>query len=182
MRIFVEMNWHEYFSYSAESGQLTWKSRPREHFKNDTAKKRWDTQFAGTVAGHKMLRTGVGSKKAVMVSVIGKNLCAHRIIWEMVYGEIPHGMEIDHINLDPWDNSLKNLRLATHMQNMANQRMRCNKTGFKGVRMQENGRYQSSIRIMGVQRALGTYDTALEAHEVYAKEAARIGGEFVRTQ
>lgn len=49
------------------------------------------------------------------------SLKAHRIFYECVYGEIPEGMEIDHINTDSTDNRLENLRVVTHKENCNNQ-------------------------------------------------------------
>lgn len=42
---------------------------------------------------------------------------AHRFIWIYFNGEIPEGLEIDHINNDKTDNRLENLRLFTPAQN-----------------------------------------------------------------
>lgn len=44
----------------------------------------------------------------------------HRVIWEVFKGEIPQGMEIDHINTIRDDNRLENLRLVTHKENCNN--------------------------------------------------------------
>ena len=35
------------------------------------------------------------------LSVNGKNRSAHRVIWEHVNGDIPKGLEVDHIDGDP---------------------------------------------------------------------------------
>lgn len=47
-----------------------------------------------------------------------KNGLLHRIIWETFNGEIPRGMEIDHIDCNKQNNALSNLRLVTHSENM----------------------------------------------------------------
>ena len=44
----------------------------------------------------------------------------HRLIWITFNGEIPEGMEIDHINTIKNDNRLENLRLVTHKENCNN--------------------------------------------------------------
>ena len=44
----------------------------------------------------------------------------HRILWRVFNGEIPEGMEIDHINTIRDDNRLENLRLVTHKENCNN--------------------------------------------------------------
>lgn len=44
----------------------------------------------------------------------------HRAIYETFVGEIPKGYEIDHINTKRDDNSVENLKLVTHKENMNN--------------------------------------------------------------
>lgn len=41
----------------------------------------------------------------------------HRIIWKAVNGEIPYGMQINHIDLDRTNNSISNLNLMTPTEN-----------------------------------------------------------------
>ena len=50
------------------------------------------------------------------------HLKAHRIFWECVNGEIPDGMEIDHINTNGTDNRLENLIIVSHKDNCNNPR------------------------------------------------------------
>lgn len=38
------------------------------------------------------------------------------------YGEIPEGMEIDHIDCNPLNNDIENLRLVTRSENLRNRR------------------------------------------------------------
>jgi hypothetical protein len=45
------------------------------------------------------------------------NILAHRMIWAVANGEIPEGMEINHINGVKNDNKLCNLELVTKSQN-----------------------------------------------------------------
>ncbi len=54
----------------------------------------------------------------------GKNILKHRLIWEAFNGEIPDGMEIDHIIplSDGGGNELSNLRLVTSSGNKMNPR------------------------------------------------------------
>lgn len=44
----------------------------------------------------------------------------HRLVWETFNGEIPDGLEIDHIDTNKENNDLSNLRLVTKKQNMNN--------------------------------------------------------------
>lgn len=50
----------------------------------------------------------------------GKFKLGHRVIWEMLKGDIPDGLEIDHINRIRDDNRIENLRLVTRLENMHN--------------------------------------------------------------
>lgn len=58
----------------------------------------------------------------------GLNSCktwyVHRLVWEVVHGPIPAGMEIDHLDADPANNRLCNLQLVTGQQNRLLQRER----------------------------------------------------------
>lgn len=49
-----------------------------------------------------------------------KMVTVHKIIWETFNGEIPDGMEIDHINTVRNDNRLSNLRCVSHKDNVNN--------------------------------------------------------------
>ena len=52
----------------------------------------------------------------------------------MTYGPIPDGMEIDHIDRDPSNNRLSNLRLGTHSENNQNKgQMSTNTTGERHI-------------------------------------------------
>ena len=42
----------------------------------------------------------------------------HRLVWQTFKGEIPEGMDVDHINNDKKDNRLSNLQLLTRKQNI----------------------------------------------------------------
>src|SRR3546814_6902652 len=45
-------------------------------------------------------------------------LYAHRVIYEVVHGEIPAGLEIDHRNSKRADNRIVNLDAVTHSENV----------------------------------------------------------------
>ena len=46
-----------------------------------------------------------------------KTFRIHRLIWTIVNGEIPNGMEINHIDENKENNSITNLNLMTHIEN-----------------------------------------------------------------
>lgn len=98
-----------------------------------------------------------------------------------ILGDIP-GMVIDHINGNKLDNRRCNLRHATRGQNNANAGLRKNNTtGFKGVSIRrDTGKFMAQITVNGVNRKLGTFATAEEAHAAYAAEAKNNYGEFAK--
>lgn len=51
-------------------------------------------------------------------------LNAHRLVWTWFNGEIPQGCVIDHIDHDPGNNSLDNLRLISYEENKARDHLR----------------------------------------------------------
>lgn len=92
---------------------------------------------------------------------------AHRMAWLYVYGKLPEG-DIDHINGNPGDNAIANLRDVSHRVNMQNRRRNSlkSKTGFLGVSMCK-GKFLASISHLGKSLKLGRFMTAEEAHEAY---------------
>jgi hypothetical protein len=79
------------------------------------------------IAGH------VATKGHRQIMVDRKLYMAHRLAWLYVYGEHPK-LLLDHINRNPDDNRICNLRLATNSQNQQNTRIKkSNKSGVKGV-------------------------------------------------
>jgi len=64
----------------------------------------------------------------------GKNYQLSRVIWQMTIGEIPDNMFIDHIDGNPGNNNITNLRLATNSNNNHNIKINSNNTtGYKDI-------------------------------------------------
>lgn len=94
----------------------------------------------------------------------------HRAIWTMVYGY--WAKEIDHINGDPQDNRLENLREVTHRENCLNGRRRSrNTSGANGVNW-DASRNKWLVRIQTEKGAVnrGRFDSFDDA--VAARKAA----------
>jgi len=94
----------------------------------------------------------------------------HRLVWNMFYGEIPDGLQIDHMNGDKTDNRIENLRLVSNMDNCQNKRKSTSqsKTGVLGVSWYKKyGCYIAQICVNYKKINLGYYDTIEEAHQVY---------------
>ena len=166
----------ECFDLDAESGVLTWRTRPRHHFVSLRGFRTWNATHAGKQAG---IPTVNGYLRTAVCKV---RYQVHRIIFAM-----HHSMELrdvpallDHINGCRSDNRPANLRPANALQNSHNVRLRPqNTSGFRGVQQNKrSGRWLAAINIAGVRTHLGTFDTPEEASAAYEAEARRIHGAF----
>ena len=75
-----------------------------------------------------------GNKHRLRLNVLGKNMVVHRVVYILCNGEIPEGMVIDHIDGDPFNNKINNLRAVTKKINARNTKLSsANTSGVKGV-------------------------------------------------
>ena len=112
------------------------------------------------------------------VSVNAKSIYIHRVIFLMHYGYLPK--YIDHIDGNPSNNKIENLRKATQSQNMANSN-RTNKNKLKGTTFsKKQKKWVAAIMINYKRIHLGYFETELEAHNAYTKKADEIFKEFAR--
>ncbi len=92
----------------------------------------------------------------------------HRAIYERHHGIIEGGLEIDHINREPLDNRLSNLRAVTRSVNNAN-RLHARQRKYdlpKGV-FPRKRRFIAQISINKKLIYLGSFGTAEEAHATF---------------
>ncbi len=113
----------ECFDYDPLTGILTWRVRPVTHFTSmkyprERVCASFNGQYAHTQAGVNHYYED-GKPRSIVVKINAVAVIASRIIYNMMVGPIPDGMVIDHKNLDPFDNSWINLRLATQFQNLS---------------------------------------------------------------
>jgi hypothetical protein len=138
----------ERLDYNPETGELRWKVHR-------------SPQRVGAIATH---ATGAGYHR---LKINCKQYYAHRIIWGLHTGEdLPQGMVIDHINHDPGDNRLVNLRLVSYSENTYNTTQNNNLTpdiSRKGLTGAGGDRWRVQISVGGKKIYCGTYDTISEA-------------------
>lgn len=135
--------------YDQHTGLFTWKVSA------GTAK-------AGSVAGTPHERG------YIQVGVRGKRYFAHRLAWLMTHAVWPSD-QLDHINGDPSDNRLVNLRECNTAENQQNQGLhRDNTSGFTGVTWHASrGRWQAQIKAHGRNLYLGLHESPEQAYEAY---------------
>ncbi len=151
---------HTQFKY--QDGLLFWKIQPSQRTK------------VGSIAGGEH---GGGYKK---VRVNGKKQFIHRVVFMMHHGFLPKF--IDHIDGNPSNNKIQNLREATHSQNIMNKRLQSNNsTGIRGVHFDKaKSKYAASITVQRIRIHLGYFDSFELAALCYAESAKKYHGEFAR--
>ena len=93
----------------------------------------------------------------------------HRIVWTLLNGDIPEGMEIDHIDGNRINNDINNLRLVTGRENNLNRVKHRNGRLFGCCYNKQKRKWKAQIWVNGKRKHLGSFDTELEAHEAYLK-------------
>lgn len=154
--------------YDPATGIFTW--RPREGMV-ERGRWAWNKRFAGKPAGTR-------HEKGWIIRIYGANYYLHRLAWVYVHGDIPKGMQIDHINCDHFDNRVANLRLATHSDNLANLPAR-KRALPKGVK-RNGSKFAASISIQNKSVHIGTFKTPELAHAAYLDAARKRSGQFAR--
>lgn len=157
--------------YDPESGKLFWLPRPLSLFPNDRAKKTWNTKFSGMEAF--TARNSNGYRHG---QILGCHYKAHRVAWLLHYGEWPKG-DIDHLNGDPSDNRISNIRDVHHAENSRNQKRRKNNTsGVCGVIWREKSqKWYAYIRVNYMMISLGLFDNFDDAVSARAAANAEYG-------
>lgn len=132
--------------YDPDTGKLFWKKRSanmfpsRPHRTPDGAANIWNAKYAGKEA-----LTGNGARGLKQGTLLGYPAKAHRVAWAVHHGEWPD--EIDHIDGDPANNKVENLRSVPHLENGKNQKLYIsNKSGVSGVAWYKpNGKWLARI-------------------------------------
>ncbi len=88
----------------------------------------------------------------------------------------------EHKNCVTLDNRRKNIRRASHAQNMQNMRMvKRNTTGYKGVQLHADGKhYVGHFRANGQEVYVGFFKSKITAHEAVVAARKQHHGEFAR--
>ena len=152
---------HEMLRYDAETGRFFWRVKTALRAAGDRA---------GFLDGNGHRRIGID----------GKRYWAHHLVWFIETGKWP--LMIDHINGQPDDNRIENLRVCTRLQNQRNvKRHRDNTSGFKGVFwIESQKRFHARITTDGKAEHLGSFVSAVDAARAYDAAAVALHGEFAR--
>lgn len=151
--------------YDVKTGDLVWKSHKTRPY------------LIGKVAG---AITREGYK---VIYLAPRQYKAHRLAWLHFYGSEPNGM-IDHINRNPSDNRIENLRICNASQNAANSRIRSNNTsGIRGVHWRPaHKKWVANIMVGGRYLYLGCFENKEDAAKAFQLAAPEFFGEFATAE
>lgn len=126
-------------------------------------------------------KAGYSSRGYIGIWLDDVRYSAHRLAWAFVHNKQPP-QQIDHINGNPSDNRIANLRPATYADNLSNcLPTKPNKSGYRGVRFKNAGSpkpWKAEIRKHGKAYHIGCFETAEEAGLAYEVMAERLHGQF----
>ena len=107
-------------------------------------------------------------------------LMAHRCVAKAFIPNPLNKSCVDHIDGNPKNNRLENLRWTTHSENMLNQKMRTNKmhTKFKNI-VKQGSKYRWKITINNtIHRSEGTFEKEEDAHKDFIEKVKSLS-EFI---
>lgn len=153
--------------YNKKTGKFTWKTRGE-------MSKSWNSKWAGKPAFDTLHPYGYRKGR------FGRfELLAHRVAWAVSYGFWPEE-EIDHIDRNPDNNKIENLRLATPSNNQWNKaKYKTNTSGYKGVTWsKDKGKWMARCSAFGKEKFLGYFDDAKSASEAYCAYSKDRHGDY----
>lgn len=118
------------------------------------------------------------SKTGYAVANIDKKVIKmHRLITSC-----PKGQVVDHINGDPLDNRIENLRICSAKDNSRNKGLgRNNSTGVTGVSQLSDGKWRARIMVDRKELLLGRFESFEEAVKARKQAELKYFGEFANS-
>lgn len=151
-----------------ETGELRWRERSAEWFPSLGAAKTWNKKHPGNLA---LQNKSVGGY--LFGQIQKRTYMAHRVVWAICKGQnVQAGSFIDHIDGNPGNNAISNLRECTPAQNQHNSQKKT--AGLRGACFHKrNQRWTASIRVH-----LGYFDSEEEAAACYEAAAKKLHSKF----
>lgn len=159
------------YRYDPETGELWF----RDELPHMPLKMR--VRYSGTIAGDTQ------SKRRcchLTYNGVSYRLKGYRIAWALFHGQDPYPLEIDHIDGNPSNDRIANLRLATPSENRKNSIVsKPTRTGVRGVYPSKGG-YMALIKHHKKKVYLGYFKNIEAADQAYKTAAAALHGPFAK--
>lgn len=131
----------------------------------------------------KILKNNLTAQGYLRVTLINeegyKNKLVHRLVYENFGKDWNTELSVDHIDNNPKNNCIANLRMATTQQQSFNRKVRKNsKLQIKCVEQRSTNCFRARIVIEGKRVLIGHYKTKEEARQAYETKAREIHGQF----
>lgn len=153
-----------HLSYDPLNGVITWKFRSPDTIGGRRFNGHMGGKVAGKVDGHGRLR--------INIRVLGRQryMQGHRIAWLLHFGIWPDG-DIDHMNHDPLDNRIVNLRCVPHAINQRNLSLsKANSSGHIGVGWCKRfSKWRSRVTVDHKEHHLGYFNSIEDASAAAAE-------------
>ena len=122
----------------------------------------------------------VQGQRYLHLTINKKRYVKHKLVFFIHHGYAPK--IIDHIDGNPLNNEISNLREADKYQNTWNAKVRRHSSiGLKGVTFHpQTKKYRARIRCKHKTYSLGLFATKEEAHQAYCKASLTLHQEFGR--
>ena len=157
-----------------------WKHVPEAKTRYYDAMQRHIEAWKAFNTKHAGKRVGRSVNGYLYVPIKRRHYSIHRIIFFMFHGYEPY--IVDHIDGNPLNNKIENLRAATNSQNQANTRLsKANTSGYKGVYFHKStGLWQASVRKDKKLIHLGLFQNIEDAVKARRTHFEELHGEFTR--
>ncbi len=159
---------NDLFRYDSKAGVLLWRHRPHYCFKSLRDADAWNSRYCNTPAGNSI-------NGYLRVSISGERYLVHRVIYKMITGLEPE--IIDHIDGNPRNNRIDNLRSVSVTENAQNAALPVtNQTGCRGVQWSaRRKKWRASITANRKFIHLGVFENIDEAMKARKNAEALYG-------
>lgn len=156
-----------FFDYDPDTGEVAWK----DWVSPGWYKQEWSyNKFMQEKAGNLVNFYEHNSGYLFSSTPDQQTVYAHQIVWVLNYGKMPD-CQIDHIDGNPKNNSVENLRDVPNKINQRNRKKaKNNSSGVTGVSWNKRAKkWKASIMFDGKESYLGYYNTIGEASQARQK-------------
>ena len=156
------METYEEWQVMARTNQAVRDSKVKELFDYKEGQLIWRVK-KGSRGSIGSVAVGINHTGYSRIKIDGVKYSTHRLIWIYHNGDVPEGLEIDHINRVRDDNRIENLRLVTRQENTFNS----NSKGYSWFKQTKKWKAQICINRKVIH--IGYFKAKEDARQAYLK-------------